>query len=75
MREQDPCCWACKHPSGVCLTRGGCEHHKEAIKRQDADDKARRTVRRPTEDAAIRNITRDEKRKERRKGANPKHQA
>jgi hypothetical protein len=70
MTEHDRCCFICKHPSGICLTRHTCDHHKDTRKRQDADDKARSTVRRPTEDAAIRNITRDEKRKGRRKHGN-----
>lgn len=59
----DNCCWACRSPTGVCLTRWQCEHHREAERAADANDRARQTVRRPTEDQAIRNITRQQRKK------------
>jgi hypothetical protein len=36
-----------------------CEHHVIARRTEDADEYARRTVRRPTEDQAIANIIRE----------------
>ncbi len=27
----DPCCWLCKTPSGVCATGHTCDHHREAL--------------------------------------------
>ncbi|MDQ0102327.1 hypothetical protein J2T10_001973 [Paenarthrobacter nicotinovorans] len=54
----DPCCVLCKSSTGICLTRHQCEHHKEADKRDEAAHRARQTIRRPTEDKAIANITR-----------------
>lgn len=65
---EDPCCGICKSNMGICLSKGKCEHHVEARKRQDANDRARQTVRRPTEDQAITNImraTRNHKKEER----------
>ena len=59
--SQDVCCWACKTPYGC--GRPTCEHHREFAKQDDADDRARRTVRRPTEDKAIANVMRSSRRK------------
>lgn len=60
----DVCCHLCKGAYGICLTGYTCWHHVEVRRTEDADDKARRTVRRPTEDQAIANVMR-ETRKER----------
>lgn len=54
----DPCCILCRHVSGICLSRHTCDHHKDAQKQDDANHRARTTVRRPTEAAAINNIMR-----------------
>ena len=51
--HDDPCCFVCKGVHGICLTRGACEHHVAARRRQDADDRARRLYRDPTGDAAV----------------------
>lgn len=58
----DPCCFLCKHPSGVCLTRLTCEHHQLADARQRAADSRRITsYPDPTGEAAVRNADRDRK--------------
>lgn len=57
----DPCCYLCRSAHGVCLSRGQCEHHKLAQAQDEADARARRTYRNPTEDQAIRNIMRSRK--------------
>lgn len=65
--SSDACCWLCKTPSGVCSTGRACDHHKDARKRDDADDKARQTVRDPTGNTAVNNVMRAQ-RKGRRRG-------
>lgn len=55
----DNCCALCKGPHGICLSRHSCQHHKEAQAQDDANHRARQTVRRPTEDQAIANVMRD----------------
>lgn len=57
----DNCCHLCKGPHGICLSRHACEHHKIAQAQDDANHKARQTVRRPTEDKAIANVMRGRK--------------
>jgi hypothetical protein len=57
----DNCCWMCKSNYGVCLTAYGCDHHKLAQAQDEADARARRTVRDPTADQAIRNVMRSPK--------------
>ena len=57
----DPCCFLCRGAHGICLSRGQCEHHKLAQAQDEADARARRTYRNPTEDQAIRNIMRSKK--------------
>lgn len=59
----DPCCFMCRSSTGVCLTRFQCDHHKEADKRDEANERARRTVHRPTEDQAINNVMRAQRRR------------
>ena len=54
----DPCCWACRSPTGVCLARYACEHHRVAEAQDEARHQAGRTIRDPTGDTAIRNIMR-----------------
>jgi hypothetical protein len=61
----DSCCFACKSAFGICLTGYRCDHHVEARRTEDADDHARRLYRNPTQDEAIANVMR-EQRKERR---------
>lgn len=56
----DPCCYLCRTPYGCALRH--CEHHKIAQAQDDANHKARQTVRRPTEDKAIANVMRERKR-------------
>lgn len=58
----DPCCVLCKSSTGICLTRFQCEHHKEADKRDEAAHRARQTYRNPTQDQAIANVARAERR-------------
>lgn len=60
----DPCCPACKHPLGICRDKT-CLHHIENRIIEDRKDSGRGTIRRPTEDQAIRNVERAQ-RKERR---------
>lgn len=57
----DPCCALCKSAMGICLSRHSCAHHLEAQAQDDANHRARRTIRDPTGDEAIRNITRERK--------------
>jgi hypothetical protein len=57
----DPCCFLCKGAHGICLSRGQCEHHKLAQAQDEADARARRTVRDPTANEAIRNVMRSPK--------------
>ena len=57
----DPCCALCRHSTGVCLSRHTCEHHLEAQAQDDANHRASRTIRDPTGDTAIANITRERK--------------
>lgn len=61
----DICCYTCRSQFGVCLTGYRCEHHVAARIRDDANDRARRLYRNPTQDEAIANVMR-ETRKERR---------
>ncbi|WXW93193.1 hypothetical protein SEA_BRAYBEAST_57 [Arthrobacter phage BrayBeast] len=55
----DPCCALCRTPSGVCLSRYSCNHHKEADAQDEANHQARRTHSDPTAYAAIANAMRD----------------
>jgi hypothetical protein len=57
----DPCCALCRHSTGVCLSRHSCHHHKEAQAQDDANHKARRTIRDPTGDTAVANAMRNRK--------------
>ncbi|CAH0232899.1 hypothetical protein SRABI26_02694 [Arthrobacter sp. Bi26] len=57
----DPCCILCRHSTGVCLSRHTCEHHLLAQAQDDANHRASRTIRDPTGDTAIANITRERK--------------
>lgn len=57
----DPCCVLCRHPSGICLARHACDHHKQAQKQDDANHRARQLYRNPTQDQAIDNVTRQRK--------------
>lgn len=59
----DNCCFLCRGAHGICLTRGTCDHHVKARQQDEADDRARRTIRRPTEDKAIANVMRASRRK------------
>jgi len=56
------CCWLCRGPHGLCLNHR-CEHHVAADKQDEANERARRTVRRPTEDQAIHNVMRAQRAK------------
>ena len=55
----DPCCVLCRGPHGICLSRHACEHHVKAQAQDDANHRASRTIRDPTGDTAIANITRE----------------
>lgn len=57
----DACCALCKGPHGICLSKYACQHHKEAQAQDDANHKARRTVRDPTGDAAVSNAMRSQR--------------
>lgn len=59
----DACCFLCRGAHGICLTRRTCDHHVQARAQDEADDRARRTIRRPTEDKALNNVMREQKRK------------
>lgn len=61
--SRDVCCFICRGAHGICLTRGTCDHHIKARQQDEADDRARRTIRRPTEDKAIANVMRASQRK------------
>lgn len=61
--NQDNCCSICRSQFGVCLTGYRCDHHAAARRSEDADDRARQTVRRPTEDQAIYNVMRSNRRR------------
>lgn len=54
------CCFLCRGPHGLCLNHL-CEHHVAADKQDEANESARRTVRRPTEDQAINNVMRSQR--------------
>ena len=71
-RVTDACCALCKGPHGICLSRYTCQHHKEADAQDEANARARRTHRSPTEDQAIANIMRAQKQKRRARPRNPK---
>lgn len=49
----DNCCFACRGSHGICLSRGTCDHHVKARAQDDANHRARRTIRDPTGDAAV----------------------
>jgi len=59
----DPCCFICRGPHDICLSRGTCGHHVKARAQDDANHKARQTVRDPTGETAVRNIMRTRNRK------------
>lgn len=59
--SQDHCCYWCRSPFG-CMNHQ-CQHHKDAQAQEDANDRARRTIRRPTEDKAIANVMRANRKK------------
>ena len=63
---EDPCCFLCKTPSGVCATARKCDHHTAARLRFEA---GRLTYRDPTGEKAVGNIMREQRKKRRRKGA------
>lgn len=48
----DPCCWACKSSTGICLSRYTCSHHIEADKQDEINHRTRKTHRDPTGDQA-----------------------
>jgi hypothetical protein len=58
---RDNCCVLCKGPHGICLSRHTCAHHFEAQAQDDANHRATRTIRDPTGETAIRNITREQR--------------
>lgn len=58
----DACCHLCKGAHGICLTRYGCEHHREADRQDDANHRARKLYNNPTADEAIGNVMRERKR-------------
>lgn len=60
---RDACCALCKGPHGICLSRHTCGHHREAQAQDDANHRATRTIRDPTGDTAIANITRERRNK------------
>ena len=63
-KTSDPCCFVCKSPSGVCLSRFKCEHHIEARRDQDRED-MRATIgyRDPVGDQAVNNVMRQQRRR------------
>lgn len=63
----DPCCALCKGPHGICLSKHACHQHKVAQKQDDANHRARRTVRDPTGDAAVASLMRANRAQPRRK--------
>ena len=60
----DPCCALCRHMTGICLSRGSCEHHKIAQAQDEANHQTRKTYNNPTQDKAIANVMRKQRRKE-----------
>lgn len=62
--KTDACCYLCKSPSGVCLTRFRCDHHVEARQEQDREDRGRTIgYRDPTGAQAVNNVMRERHRK------------
>ena len=57
----DLCCWACKSPTGVCLSRYACEHHRVAEAQDAAIHQSTRQYRDPTGDQAVNNIMRKQR--------------
>lgn len=57
----DPCCTLCKGPHGICLSRHTCQHHKIADAQDEANHRARRTIRDPTANQAIANAMKDKR--------------
>lgn len=39
MKDQDPCCFMCSTPSGVCASRYRCQHHIDVRREQDRADR------------------------------------
>jgi hypothetical protein len=58
----DACCHVCRSTFGVCLTGYRCGHHIETRRTEDADDRARRLYNNPTQDIAIANVMRGNRR-------------
>ena len=54
----DPCCFLCRGAHGICRSKGQCEHHVDARRRQDANDRAGQTHRDPTGNQAVNNVMR-----------------
>lgn len=57
----DRCCFTCRGAFGICLTGYHCEHHLTARRTEDADDQARRLYNNPTQDKAIANVIREQR--------------
>ncbi len=57
----DACCPSCKGAYGICRDKT-CLHHIENGIIEDRKDSGRGSIRRPTEDQAIRNIMRERRR-------------
>lgn len=61
----DRCCFICRTPFGCAAPN--CEHHIEARRTADADDKARKLYNNPTQDKAIANVMREQQKNRRTK--------
>ena len=62
--KQDPCCYLCSTPSGVCASKYRCSHHIEVRREQDQADRGHSIgYSDPTGWKAVNNIMRAQKRK------------
>ena len=57
--NRDVCCFLCRSQFGCMNSK--CEHHVIARRTDDADDNARRLYRNPTQDQAIANVMREQR--------------
>lgn len=60
----DNCCFLCRSPHGVCLTKYTCEHHVTA---RLEEERAVIVYRDPTGERAVGNVMREQKKRERRR--------
>lgn len=63
MTTSDSCCFICRSGTGICLTKYQCDHHREARREQDEEDRNYNLgYSDPTGNAAVRNAMRAQRR-------------